>query len=719
MRRISQIDDIAECVERILERCGNHVVLAIPLGLGKPNHLINALYRRIASEPSRRLTIHTALSLAVPKPGSDIEKRFAGPFLKRHFGEDYPDLEYVAAMRRDALPGNIRVHEFYFQSGAMLQSGQAQRDYVSLNYTAVARDLIGVGINMIAQLVARRRHRDGYRYSLGCNPDVTLDLLDYLREAGLPAPLVIGVVNDELPFLGGDADVGDGVELFDIILDSKQRQRLFALPHGSVDDTEYAIGLHASTLVRDAGTLQIGIGALSDALVAALILRHERNADYRQLIESLADKDGAQAVAERVGGLAPFETGLHGSSEMVMDGFMHLRRHGILVRRVYPYLPVQEALDVGAIGEILRAGDARALRAFEILPARLETKSLCKLIESGVLDARTELRDGLLRLADGKEVANNLDDEHVLDELDRLIDGRPLLGGCYLQGGFCLGTRALYEWLSNLPDEDYAGLEMSRISEVNRLQLGHERLAVLQRRNARFFNTCMLATALGAAASDATEDGRVVSGVGGQFNFVALANALTDGRSILMLRSARVVDGELSSNIRWKYGHTTIPRHLRDIYVTEYGIAELRGKTDEECATAMISISDAHFHRQLVDEAISARKLPANFVIPAAWAANTASQLSARIKSARSEGVLPDYPFGSDFNDIELRLLAGLGWLKSATSSALKWPQVASALISPGCEDRESLARMGLAKPNSVKERLLARMLTGALSRTR
>ncbi|MBL0164851.1 MAG: acetyl-CoA hydrolase [Xanthomonadales bacterium] len=717
MRQINQIDEIPECVDRILEACGSHVVLAIPLGLGKPNHLVNALYRRIAAEPSRRLTIHTALSLAVPKPGNDIERRFAEPFLKRQFGEDYPDLDYVAAMRRDALPANIRVHEFYFQSGAMLHSGQAQRDYVSLNYTAVARDLVDAGINVIAQLVARRGQGEQVRYSLGCNPDVTLDLIDYMREAGLRTPLTIGVVNDDLPYLGGDADVGAGNELFDIVLCTKQRQPLFALPHGSVDDTEYAIGLHASTLVRDAGTLQIGIGALSDALVAALILRHERNDEYRQLIGSLGRNQEWSDLPDRVGGLAPFESGLHGSSEMVMDGFMHLRRHGILVRRVYQHLPVQEALDVGAIGETLRKGDARALRAFDVLPARLDTKSLYKLIEIGVLDRQTELRNGRLRLADGTELANDLDDEHVLDVLDRHIEGRPLLGGCYLQGGFCLGTHALYGWLSSLTGEDYAGLEMSRISEVNRLQLGHERLAVLQRRNARFFNTCMLATALGAAASDALEDGRVVSGVGGQYNFVALANALVDGRSILMLRSMRMVNGEPSSNIRWNYGHTTIPRPLRDIYVTEYGIADLRGKTDQECATAMISISDAQFHRQLVDAAIAARKLPADFVIPPAWATNTAAQLQARLKPARSNGLLPDYPFGSDFNGIELRLLAGLGWLKAATAKASAWHRIASALIAPGVKDREALDRMGLAEPKSVKQRLLARLLTGALNR--
>ena len=35
-------------------------------------------------------------------------------------------------------------------------------------------------------------------------------------------------------------------------------------------------------------------------------------------------------------------------------------------------------------------------------------------------------------------------------------------------------------------------------------------------------------------------------------------------------------NGRTTSNIVWSYGHTTIPRHLRDIVVTEYGVADLR-----------------------------------------------------------------------------------------------------------------------------------------------
>jgi hypothetical protein len=84
----------------------------------------------------------------------------------------------------------------------------------------------------------------------------------------------------------------------------------------------------------------------------------------------------------------------------------------------------------------------------------------------------------------------------------------------------------------------------------------------------------MMATLLGAVVSDALEDGRVVSGVGGQYNVVAQGFALEDARSVIVLPATRPARRRTTSNIRWSYGHTTIPRHLRDVVVTEYGIAD-------------------------------------------------------------------------------------------------------------------------------------------------
>ena len=55
-----------------------------------------------------------------------------------------------------------------------------------------------------------------------------------------------------------------------------------------VSDTKYAIGLHAAGLVKDGGTLQIGIGQVGDALAQGLIVRHRDNAQYRAVMKRLS-----------------------------------------------------------------------------------------------------------------------------------------------------------------------------------------------------------------------------------------------------------------------------------------------------------------------------------------------------------------------------------------------------------------------------------------------
>src|SRR5690606_13458604 len=179
----------------------------------------------------------------------------------------------------------------------------------------------------------------------------------------------------------------------------------------------------------------------------------------------------------------------------------------------------------------------------------------------------------------------------------------------------------------------------------------------------------------------ALDDGRVVSGVGGQYNFVAMAHALHDARSVLMLRAVHERGGGSSSNVRWSYGHATIPRHLRDIVITEYGIADLRDASDEQCAIAMIGVADAHYQAQLVAQAFAALKLERAFQPPAHWARNRAAGLRATLAPFRASGLLPDYPLGSDFTALEQRLVKALEWLKQATATRRgKAATVAAAL---------------------------------------
>ncbi|HJU38816.1 MAG TPA: acetyl-CoA hydrolase, partial [Tahibacter sp.] len=350
MRQVERHGQVAQTVAAILAHGGSALRVAAPLGLGKPNVLLNAIYRAVKADQATSLHLFTALSLTRPRAKSDLERRFLEPFVERQFGADYPDLEYALDRARGALPTNVRVTEFYVQSGALLNVDSAQRDYASLNYTHVARDLADSGINVIVQLVARRVEHGRERLSLACNPDVTLDILDEMAAHGRPRPLVVGVVHPRLPFVGNEAEIA--AEFFDIVLDDAACDHtLFALPREPVADAEFALGVHASTLVRDGGTLQIGIGALSDALVYALLLRQRDNVAYR---ETLAGLGGAHALVARVGGLDPFVRGLYGASEMIMDGFMHLARAGILKRRVYDDFAIEQALAEGLIGEQLR-----------------------------------------------------------------------------------------------------------------------------------------------------------------------------------------------------------------------------------------------------------------------------------------------------------------------------------------------------------------------------
>ena len=700
-------------IDRIVAVAGPHIIAALPLGLGKPNRLINALTARVSADPGLRLTLYTALSLDPPSPKPGLEANFAGPFLERQFGSDYPVLDYVRELKRGTLSERIRVHEFYFQSGAWLPVPSAQRNYISLNYTHVARALAERGVNVILQLVARR----GDRLSLSCNTDTTEDTLDAIRARGGARPLVVCAVHPELPFLGNDAE--QPLEFADLLVD-EPGHRLFALPREPVLEHEFAIGLHASTLVKDGGTLQIGIGALSDAVVHGLLLRERHNGDYRELMSALRQRAAVPDVVTDEGGEAPLATGLYGASEMVMDGFMHLRRAGLLRRLVFDDLGLQTLLNRGLIGQLADADTLARLIEAELVPVAMDRPSLDWLMRFGWLPEGTFLHEGKIHFADGSSSGADLLDPAHRASLSARISGRRLRGGRYLHGAFLLGSRPLYDWLGGLDGEDYTGLAMTRVGFVNQLYGGREALDIAQRQHARFFNTCMMQTLNGAAVSDGLDDGRLVSGVGGQYNFVAMAHAIPNGRSVLMLRAVRDGAQGARSNILWNYAHCTIPRHLRDLVVTEYGIADLRGQCDEEVIKRLLAVTDARFIDTLAEQAKRSGKLAPEFAIPAHWRQNTPQFLSDCLAPYRARGLFPRYPFGSDFDADELALLPALAQLKAAGATPSgRLGLVLRALISPAPrgEKLRLLGRVGLAAPRTWSERLLARTLARLLGK--
>lgn len=616
-----QSNDPARCAEAIVDQVGRDIRLAIPIGIGKPVLLVNALYKLAETDRSISLRIFTGLSLMRPRYRNSLEQRFVAPLLDRLFAS-YPDLLYAQALRAGTLPPNVEVTEFFLQAGAWLGNAHVQQHYTSLNYARVGVHLERIGTNVMAQLVAPQPH-GGAKVSLSSNTDVTLDLVPYVakrRRDGKPI-VFAGELNANLPYMPGEAEIAR--DDFDILLDpGNAPYDLFAPPKEPVSLADYAMALHAATLIKDGGTLQLGIGSFADALAHALILRHSRNAEFRTLLARLGTEPSPDAELE------PFSIGLYGCTEMLVDAFLALKRAGILRRRV----------------------------------------------------------------TDGS--------------------GRNVV----LHAGFFVGNQAFYRELRELPDDERAEVCMTSVSFTNTLD-GDEALKREQRRDARFVNTAMTVTLLGAASSDQLEDGRVVSGTGGQHDLVSTAQALEAARSIIVVRATRSQDRRTISNIVWRYANATVPRHLRDIVVTEYGIADLRGKSDRDCIAATLAIADSRFQPTLQREAQQPGKLEPSFALAGRAAENSPARVSAALGPARRDSLLPAFPLGTEMTATEQSLAAVLSDLKVAGYTGLARTSLAGLWAAPSAEHAAALQRMALAQPSSWRDRALRALVLGALQR--
>ncbi|RUO33762.1 acetyl-CoA hydrolase/transferase C-terminal domain-containing protein [Aliidiomarina soli] len=651
-----RVSDSSVCVDQVIQRVGKKITLGLPLGLGKPIHFANALYQRAKADPSLELHIVTALSLVAPTPSAGLEKRFMDPFIERLYG-DIPELEYARDVLAHNLPDNVKVSEFFFQAGNFLNHKEQQQRYICTNYTHAMRDLIALGVNVVGQLVAPDTDADYPRqFSLSCNPDLSLDLFTNLRAAETEAnPIaLVAECNTNLPFFGRDAALP--VNTFDLVLETNEPDYpLFSVPQTPISASDHLIGFYASCLLKDGGTLQVGIGSLGSALIYSTCLRHQNNTAWRQLYNKLEVAERFP-VADKCGGREPFSKGLYGCSEMMVDGFIYLMEAGVLTRQVYPDAELQEQINEG----------------------------------------RSEPGAG--------------------------NDGR-LQQGVVMHGGFYLGPRNFYKKLAQLTAEQRQLICMSSVNYINDLndhRFGNQRLKVAQRVSGRFINSAMQCTLDGAAVSDGLEDGRVLSGVGGQYNFVAMAHELEDARSILTIRSTRTSGAKTSSNIVFSYGHCTIPRHLRDIVITEYGIADLRGKSDEEVYLALIRIADSRFQPGLLEQAQDAGKVNTNFELPAAWQNNTPAAIGQSLNDLQQQDLFPPFPFGCEFTDDELKIGKALKQLKADTSTRTgKLLTLLRALLSgTGGKDYASLLqRMELDRTDSVGAWLERRLLIRGLKK--
>ncbi len=712
--RPAYFEDIEECIDEIIKRVGKNLVVAAPFGIGKPNHLLNALYTRIKRDPSLNLKLITALHLNKPRWKNDLERRLLEPIVRRLW-PDYPDLIYMDELSNP--PKNFELIQFFFKPGARLNCSHSQQNFLCSNYTHAVRDGVIQGVNVLVQQVCKKDINGKRYFSMSSDPDTHLEAGNILREQRKNGfkTVMVAQTNQYAPFMYGKAVVEE--DFYDLVIDNRIYDfELFHVPKEAVSLVDWAIGLRASALVKDGGTLQVGIGSLGDAVIGGLLLRHTKNQAYNDILKELGVSEENGTLISTVGGTHTFEEGLHISSEMFVDSMIELYKAGIVKRKVYDNLKIQQMVEKGIISETIGPDALKFLLDELAIHERLRQEDVQFLKHFGIFKEEVTLEGNTL-IVDGIKLSNDLGDQENFREVARLCLGSELKNGVVINSSFFFGPKRFYEYLRSLPEERLKEINMRGVDEVNQLY-GDEELRKLQRKDGRFINAALMVMLNGAIISHTLKDSRVLSGPGGQYNFVAMAHALPDARFVIMLRSTRSDKQGLHSNIIWEYGEVTVPRHLRDIVVTEYGIADLRGKTDKEVMTTLLQITDSRFQERLLKKAKKYRKIPKQWRIPESFRQNTPEKIREKLKPYQEKGLLDPFPFGTELTEEE-RTLGGA--LRSfARKRALSRIKIGPNLLKIKQKDlpREAipyLERMDLQSPKNIKEKLLQKIVIMAL----
>ncbi len=157
---------------------------------------------------------------------------------------------------------------------------------------------------------------------------------------------------------------------------------------------------------------------------------------------------------------------------------------------------------------------------------------------------------------------------------------------------FALGTRALYDFM----DENTA-LELIPVDWVNDARV------IGQDPNFVSVNATTEIDFLGQAASE-TIGGRYYSGSGGQTDFARGAQYSENGQGFIVLRSTTSDGAKSRISAQLPPGSVvTTLKNTIDHVVTEYGVAELRGRSLRERARALIRVAHPDFRDQLSREA--------------------------------------------------------------------------------------------------------------------
>lgn len=498
---------------------------------------------------------------------------------------------------------------------------------------------------------------------------------------------------------------------FTDIVDTKNYRTLFSVPHDEISIEDHLIGFYTSTLIKDDSCLQIGIGKLSNALTASLIMRHKENNQYQLLLDKLGVKEKFAKTLATSGELATFNKGLYASTEMLCDGYLQLYKENILKKQVYDHIGLQRLLNAGEITEVIAPDILDKLLQHKVIRAKLDADDIAFLTKFGILNSDIHFEADQLILASGEKIPADLSSAQSKQTIINKCLGKKLKTGKIVHAAFFLGSSDLYQELNNLTVPELEKMDMTSVARTNSM-LWWPELLTLQRQHARFVNSAMMVTLGCVIVSDGLKNLQEVSGVGGQFDFVNMASHLAGSRSIINCRSVRRVKSKVESNIVWDYSNVTIPRFLRDIVITEYGIADCRSKTDADIIKAMLNVTDSRFQNDLLKTAKKWGKIPEDYAIPTLFQNNYPDAIKPIVREFQAKGYFHPYPFGTELTDIEQVLKKGLLSLKN--TSALKLPGILIAALFFPQKDKKFLPylqRMRLENPKTVSEFIYKKIL--------
>lgn len=267
------------------------------------------------------------------------------------------------------------------------------------------------------------------------------------------------------------------------------------------------------------------------------------------------------------------------------DGFVHIDRIDLGVEAAMP----PHAVELPQVGEVER-------RIGERIAERVPDGATLQL---GIGAIPTAAAQALIHHRD-LGIHSEMFTDVVIDLVERgvITGARKELNRGKIVACFVMGTARLYEFVDDNPLIEMRAADYTNDSSIIR-----------RFRRMTAINSAVEVDLTGQVCADSIGH-RLLSGVGGQMDFVRGAALAPEGRAIIALPST-AAGGRYSrivSSLRPGAGVVTTRAHVETI-VTEHGTADLVGRTIPERARALIQLAAPEFRESLEREAHTARIL--------------------------------------------------------------------------------------------------------------